>query len=233
MADSQFNITEIVHQHKSYEEYLDKNISEEDVFFLGSREVARQILEMSSLRGEIIKREEFESAKKEMQVTRMRGQAFTTAQNASANAQLQDYKFLFALAQREEYVREGKLACIIFIRDKNHAGQEISGYIDYGHRLKTDDFGQYFRREKKLLPRSTDLSFYNWDTQFISSQVSENFELMADNEAGFLFKCRRDRKIINVDPAATLDEKTQRFVIDSSHEYMHVVIYDHVLRRKM
>ena len=66
----------------------------------------------------------------------------------------------------------------------------------------------------------------------MSSLVTENFELMADNEAGFLFKCQRDRKIINVDPAATLDEKTQRHVIDT-HEYTHVVIYDHLLRRKM
>lgn len=55
---------------------------------------------------------------------------------------------------------------------------------------------------------------------------------MADNEAGFLFKCRRDRKVINVDPGAELDERTARHVIDT-HEYMHVVIYDHVLRRKM
>ena len=95
---------------------------------------------MSSLRGEIIKREEFDAAKRDMQVTRMHGQAFSTTQNASANTQLKDFPFLFALAQREQLVRDGKLACIIFIRDKNHAGQEISGYIDYGHRLKIDDF---------------------------------------------------------------------------------------------
>lgn len=39
-----------------------------------------------------------------------------------------------ALQQREESVRNGKLTTIIFIRDKNAKGQEISGYIDYGHR---------------------------------------------------------------------------------------------------
>lgn len=79
MADSQFNIMEIVRANKTYEDYLDRNISEEDVFFLGSRETARQILEMSSLRGEVVKREEFEAAKREMQITRLRGQAFTTS----------------------------------------------------------------------------------------------------------------------------------------------------------
>lgn len=39
-----------------------------------------------------------------------------------------------ALQQREESVRNGKLTSIVFIRDKNAKGQEVSGYIDYGHR---------------------------------------------------------------------------------------------------
>lgn len=39
-----------------------------------------------------------------------------------------------ALKDREEAVRNGKLTTIIFIRDKNVKGQEVSGYIDYGHR---------------------------------------------------------------------------------------------------
>lgn len=55
--------------------------------------------------------------------------------------------------------------CIIFIRDRNKQGQEISGYIDYAHRIKTEDIGIYFARQKKMLPRTTDLSYYNWDTQ--------------------------------------------------------------------
>ena len=41
---------------------------------------------------------------------------------------------LKALQQREESVRNGKLTTIVFIRDKNAKGQEVSGYIDYGHR---------------------------------------------------------------------------------------------------
>ena len=42
--------------------------------------------------------------------------------------------------------------------------REISGYIDLAHRLKTEDFKNYFERVKVLLPRPSDLSFYNWDT---------------------------------------------------------------------
>ena len=46
---------------------------------------------------------------------------------------------------------------LIFIRDKNSRGQEISGYIDYAHRLKTEDFEPYFVGKKRLLPRPSDL----------------------------------------------------------------------------
>lgn len=44
------------------------------------------------------------------------------------------HDLLQALQQREESVRNGKLTTIIFIRDQNAKGQEVSGYIDYGHR---------------------------------------------------------------------------------------------------
>lgn len=43
---------------------------------------------------------------------------------------------LQALADREEANRTGKMTTIIFIRDRNQRGQEVSGYIDYAHRLK-------------------------------------------------------------------------------------------------
>jgi len=39
-----------------------------------------------------------------------------------------------ALKDREEAVRNGKLTTIVFVRDLNSKKQEVSGYIDYGHR---------------------------------------------------------------------------------------------------
>ena len=59
-------------------------------------------------------------------------------------------------------MRNGKLTTIIYIRHKNHKGQEVSGYIDYAHRLKIEAFEPYFERKKKLMPTQSDLSFYNW-----------------------------------------------------------------------
>lgn len=89
---------------------------------------------------------------------------------------------------------------IIFIRDRNSRGQEVSGYIDYAHRLKTEDFEPYFERKKKLMPRPSDLSYYNWETMTAHSNHSPNFQVISDNENGLLFKNKRDRKVINVDP---------------------------------
>lgn len=58
--------------------------------------------------------------------------------------------FLLALGNREELVRNGKLTSIIFVRDVNNKGQEVSGYIDYAHRLRSASFEPYFERRKKV-----------------------------------------------------------------------------------
>ena len=88
----------------------------------------------------------------------------------------------------------------MFIRDKNPKGQEISGYVDYAHRLKTEEFDGYLSGKKKLLPKASDLSFYNWENQMITSNNTPNYQVIAENVKGVLFKNKRDRKIINVDP---------------------------------
>lgn len=36
-----------------------------------------------------------------------------------------------------------------------------------------------FERKKRLLPRPTDLSFYNWDTQMATSNATANFQVQA------------------------------------------------------
>merc|ERR1712142_401 len=156
--------------------------------------------------------------------------------NAERQAKLKKQKgqrnFLKALAEREEANRLAKMTSIIFIRDRNARGQEISGYVDYAHRLKTDDFDQIFQGKKRLLPRSTDLSFYNWETQRATLNPTPNYQVIAENTNGLLFKSKRDRKIINVDPkAASPGDNSVRLPIETDL-YTEVVIYDHVTRRK-
>nr|XP_032652743.1 cilia- and flagella-associated protein 299 isoform X3 [Chelonoidis abingdonii] len=218
--------------------------------------MARQLVELGFRgSGEVLKREEFEARKAAAEASRLseRTQQKTLS---SAGKELKD-NFLKALAEREEANRSGKMAwvidpspmllftmwsafsvptawfskSIIFIRDQNSRGQEVSAYIDYAHRLKVDEFEIYFNGKKKLFPRRTDLSFYNWDRNVSTSNASPNYQVIAENACGLLFKNKCDRKIVNVDPKAYPGDSTTRTPIETNL-YLQVVIYDHILRRK-
>jgi hypothetical protein len=53
----------------------------------------------------------------------------------------------------------------------------VSAYIDYAQRLKTEDLEPVFDCKKKLLPRPSDLSLYNWETQTSTSNATPNFQV--------------------------------------------------------
>ena len=175
--------------------------------------------------------EEFDSKKAAAEEARQAKLNPKPKKFASADKDLTGFPLLQALGQREELVRNGKLTTIIYIRDKNSKGQEVSGYIDYAHRLKSENFEPYFERKKRLMPHTSDLSFYNWETQTASSNPTPNFQIIADNEAGLLFKNKRDRKVINVDPMEYPGDNSRRVEVPT-HEYLQVVLWDHVTRRK-
>jgi len=216
----------------SYEDYLDSQITETDLYYLEDEELARQLVELGYRgSGETLKRNEFEERKRVIEEARLSKLRAAPKALASAGKDLGGFPFLASLAEREEMVRNGKLTTIIFIRDVNQNGQEVSGYIDYAHRLKLESFEPYFDRKKKLMPKPSDLSFYNWETQTSTSNATPNFQVIADNEAGLLFKNKRDRKVINVDPKARPGDNSRRIELHT-HEYIQVVMYDHVTRRK-
>ena len=194
-------------------------------------ELARQLVELRyNGDGDTLKREEFEARKKAEREKHLHKES-APPPLASMGKNLSDKPFLQALANREEAVRNGKLTCIIFIRDFNSRGQEVSGYIDLAHRLKTESFEPYFTGKRRLMPKPSDLSYYNWETQTSTSNSSPNFQVVADNGTGLLFKNKRDRKVIDVNPSSAPGDNTTRFELRTS-EYAHVVIYDHVTRRK-
>lgn len=219
-------------KYETYEQYLDSQISPMDIFYLEDQDLARQLVELGYRgSGETLKREEFEARKKAAEEAKASKLRNAPKKLASADKDLSHFPFLHNLAEREDLVRNGKLTSIIFIRDKNSKGQEVSGYIDYAHRLKTENFEPYFERKKKLMPKPSDLSYYNWETQHSTSNSTPNFQVIADNEAGLLFKNKRDRKVINVDPKSLPGDNSRRIEI-KTHEYLQVVLYDHVTRRK-
>jgi Domain of unknown function (DUF4464) len=80
------------------------------------------------------------------------------------------------LQRREEAVRNGKLATIVFVRDFNAKRQEISGYIDYGARLADGRMDAVFALKQRFLPKASDLSFFNWDTRASATTPTANFQ---------------------------------------------------------
>lgn len=208
MAEQEFEVRDPVSRFTDYESYLASQITEQDMAYLDSEEVARQLIELGYRgSGDTLKREEWTSRKKADKEKHLhRDVAPKPLASMGKEKEMEGKQFLQALAAREELVRNGKLTCIVFIRDHNSKGQEVSGYVDYAARLKTDNFEVIFDGKAKLLPRPSDLSYFNWDTQAASGGSSTNFSVIADGETGLLFKNKRDRKVINVDPGAAPGE---------------------------
>ncbi|KAI3379001.1 hypothetical protein SNEBB_008820 [Seison nebaliae] len=231
MEDEEVTGHDIVAEYATYEEFLDSQITPTDLFYLEDEELARQLVELGYRgSGEVLRREEFDARKAAIEALKQNKQAEKKVL-CSANKKLTD-PFLLALAQREGPNRTGKMTTIIFIRDKNARGQEISGYIDYANRLKTDDFEPIFLGKRRLLPKPTDLSFYNWESHLSTSIPTSNYQIICESSRGLLFKNKRDRKIINVDPRATNPgDNTTRFEL-TCPRYIQSVFYDHVTRRK-
>lgn len=223
-------------EFETYEDYLNYHITKDDLYYLEDWDLARQLVELGyHAKNDILSRDAFNTKKKTIEEARKnqnkdKSKALAYTEVANQEAIWMD-PFLSALAEREERVLNGRLMTIIFIRDKT-SKNEISGYIDYAHRLKTEDFKPYFEGKKKLLPKPTDLSFYNWDTGYCVSNDSPNFKVDASSgKEGLLFRNKRDRKIINVDPNSTQEDTTRRIEIPTT-KYIQVVFYDHETRRK-
>ena len=75
-------------------------------------------------------------------------------------------------------------------------------------------------------------SFYNWETHTATSNPTANYTVIAENQGGLLFKNKRDRKILNVDPSALNPGDNSVRTVLTSPKYLQVVLYDHVTRRK-
>ncbi len=223
---------DVVERFDTYEDYLDSQLTATDLGYLGDEEMGRQLVELGYRgMGDTIRREDFDSRKR-LLIERTNQKSSAPKQLASLDRDLSGFPFLQALASREELIRTGKLTTIAFIRDFNSKGQEVSGYIDLAHRMRTEDFLPIFERRKRLMPKPSDLSYYNWETQLSRSTSTPHYQVIADSGQGVLFKNKRDRKIVNVNPESNPGDNSTRTEIETS-EYIQVVLYDHSTRRRL
>lgn len=190
---------------------------------LKDSDIARQFIELGYRGvGHAISRKDFHERKRRAELI-LHSRRQSSIQIISDSLTVME-PFAKALAYREEANRTTRLLTIIFIRDRNTIGHEISAYIDYAHRLKIEDFTQFFIGEHKLVPLTTDLSFYNWDTHTCISNDTNNFHLLSDVN-GIQFRCEHDRKIVHVDPESKhYGDGTTRTNI-SSNSYLQIILY--------
>ena len=224
---------EIAAKFDTYEDYLDSLITQEHLYYLGSRDTARQLFEIGCLCGsEVMGRAKFELKKQELldQKTTKRSAQVPLAH---LGGELANTPLVQKLAELEDDVRSGQKTVLIFIRGENSNGQEVSAYIDYGDRLRTEDWHPFFQGKRLLKPKITDVSFYNWKTRTTHHNESSNFEVKAENEKGMIFVNKKDMKEFSLDPAdaANPGDNTVRYDIEDPN-YTHCVVYVHSSRRK-
>ncbi|EFJ29413.1 hypothetical protein SELMODRAFT_91784, partial [Selaginella moellendorffii] len=147
----------------SYEDYLDSQISATDLFYLEDIDLARKLIELGyRSNAEIMTRNQFVAQKEAAEQARLLALKKVPKKIFSSGKDLSGFPVLQALAEREIPIRNGTLSTIVYIRDFNAKGHEISGYVDYGERIRTEDLEPVFELKKRFLPALFDLSYYNW-----------------------------------------------------------------------
>ena len=199
MEDDDLDNFEDISKIKTYADFLDRFVTKEDLIYLEDEELARDVKELYAVnKGEIRSKEDFDRKKREIELLNREEDA-KERPLFSLNMNYKKGSFLDQLQERESEVRNGRKSTIIFIRYKDKKGKETSAYIDYRERLKSDEMDLVFKEGKPLIPKPTDLSYYNWSAQKVLSNDSTFFRVDAGPKERLSFKNNTDRKIINVD----------------------------------
>ena len=193
--EDDFDNYEDITKIESYAQFLDRFVTDEDRMYLEDEELARDVKELYAVnKGEIRSKLDFDRKKKEIE--EMNREEDTKERPLfSLNMNYRKGSFLDQLQERESEVRNGRKSTIIFIRYKDKKGKETSAYIDYRERLKNDEMEGVFKEGKPLLPKPTDLSYYNWTLQKVMSNDSTFFRVDAGPKERLSFKNNTDRKI--------------------------------------
>ena len=198
--EDDFDGLEEISKSQTYAQFLDSFVTEEDKKYLEDEELARDVKELYSLnKGEIRSKADFDLKKKEMEESNKEEENIEL-KYFSEDMKYKNGTFLAQLKQREKDIQSGQKSTIIFVRYKDKKGVETSAYIDFRERLKDEEeMNGIFKEGRPLLPKPTDLSYYNWTLQKVNSTDSNFFRVDAGPKERLSFKNNTNRKIINVD----------------------------------
>ena len=214
---------------QSYEDYLDSFITSRDLYHLRSKALSRRIIELGYHTEGTLERDAFYDS-----VKAIKRQLFLLENPYALCSEAIKPKdaLLKELALREKENRDGKLYTIIFIRYCGKSQSQISAFIDYNHRLKSEDWKPYFEKTKKLLPKKSDLSYYDWKSGKSILNESLNFTPIIDGKNGLVFQNNHNSKFIFIDVSLTPESDLSRVSI-YSEIYGHVVLYDHKIQNEI
>ncbi|XP_017757719.1 PREDICTED: uncharacterized protein C4orf22 homolog [Eufriesea mexicana] len=217
-------------QFETYEDYLDSLITFVDLGYLGNLINARRLAELGyRCTGKTLDKDTFYR-----RLNAVKNLLFPIYKPYELISELITPRgnVMQELALRERLNRLKIISTIIFVRNLTKLQFEISGYIDFSERLEKENWLPYFQGRKKIWPYSSDLAYYDWKTGKTCLNETSNYQPVIDPVLGLRFKHCHDRHHINVDPGVPSPGIYTTRVRIHSHEYKHIILYDHVLRSK-
>lgn len=216
---------------QNYDDYLDSLVTDDDYFYLKNKKIAREIVKLGY-------------RSKQETLSKL---TFNKRQEIVHNLEYPIYKpyilhselitpinFLqMELAIRERENRLGHISTIIFLRYYIKSQIEISGYIDYAYRLEIENWLSFFHGEKKLQINHNDLGYYHGKRRKTILNKTKNYQPIIDGRKNFYFKNIHDRHFIYINPNISFPGIGTYRKIIHSQGYEDIVLYDHILRKKL
>ncbi|CRG99530.1 conserved Plasmodium protein, unknown function [Plasmodium relictum] len=181
------------HIFDSYEEYIKKQITPTDLFYIEDEELLFEIFTLGLKSRGILSKEDFNSTykkKKKNEKISMKEEnkeCITYDINILYNG---TKDFFYIINYHIHFCKENKIATILFIRYLNKSKSEISSYID----INNNKVIEKIKKKKYIYASKRDLSYYNWKNNYISTNNNENYEIIINKKIGLIFKHRNSKK---------------------------------------
>ncbi|XP_016992299.1 cilia- and flagella-associated protein 299 [Drosophila rhopaloa] len=226
----------------TYQEYVDSFITINDKRYLGNQKVQRKLIENAcgkNCLGSLLTREHFHQRKAiEFLLLRPRGLCGFHFFGDFLN---HDDEVLQEIAIREKKLVQKQISTVVYLLMRSKKGLEISSFFDLEQSMRESrchssqsyvDWRGIFEGRVKLMPSRRHLSFFDWNQNRVSSNDSDNFQVVRKRAHSLLIKHVGDHKIfcVNANCECPYTKNANRETY-FSHTYGYVIFFDHIIRR--
>lgn len=180
---------DVLKDFENYEDYIKHQITPLDLFYIEDEELIFEIFSCGLKSRGILSEEEFKSI---FPSQNKREKAYVkdkVEENQETNIySIEDLfnetsDFFRAMLSHIHYCKEKKIGSILFIRYINKNNSEISSYID----INCNNIFSKIKRKKYIYATKKDLSYFNWKTNYVSTNHSENYQIIYNKRIGIIF----------------------------------------------